>query len=75
MIDEGLGPRLLTVREAAGILRISVGGMYRLASRRAVVSYKYAGMGLRFKPSDLEKFVLKGKRTRRDAPAIVSSKN
>jgi excisionase family DNA binding protein len=69
------GDRLYTVREAAAVLRIHPGTLYRLASRRAIVSCKYAGIGIRFKPSDLEKFINQGRRTKRDLSAIAGCRN
>ena len=71
MTDSGFGSVLLTVREAAAFLRVHPGTLYRLAGRRVVVSYKIEGAGLRFKPSDLEKFVNAGKRTKKDLAAIA----
>jgi excisionase family DNA binding protein len=75
MNDSGFGSSLLDVREAAALLKIHPGSLYRLASRRAVISYKIEGVGLRFKPSDLDKLVAKGRRGKRDLVAIASSKN
>lgn len=63
----------MTIREAAAALKIHRGSLYRLASKRAVVSYKIEGVGLRFKPSDLEKFVAKGKRTKKDLATIAKN--
>lgn len=68
------GNHLLKIREAAAILRVSPGSLYRLAKRRAVVSFKIPGVGLRFRPADLEKFIASGRRSKRDA-AICSPKN
>ena len=65
------GSSLLDVREAAALLKIHPGSLYRLASRRAVISYKIEGVGLRFKPSDLDKLVAKGKRTKKDLATIA----
>jgi excisionase family DNA binding protein len=75
MSDSGFGSILLKIDEAAAFLKIHKGTLYRLASRRAVVSYKIEGTGLRFKPSDLERFVNKGKRTKKDLVGIVGSQN
>jgi excisionase family DNA binding protein len=61
-----IGDHLLKIKEAAAVLGIHPGSLYRLASSRAVVSYKIEGVGLRFKPSDLERLVNKSKRTKKD---------
>ncbi len=70
-----LGDRLYTCREAAAVLRIHPGTLYRLASKRVIISYKYAGIGIRFRPSDLERFINQGKRTKRDLPTIADCRN
>lgn len=66
---------LMTIREAAAALKIHEGSLYRLCAKRGIIFYRIPGVGLRFKPSDLEEFVNKGKRTKKDLAAIVTSKN
>ena len=66
---------LLRVRDAAKVLMIHPGSLYRLCARRGIVFYRIPGVGLRFRPSDLERFITSSKRTKRDLAAIVSNQN
>ncbi|MDD1776837.1 MAG: helix-turn-helix domain-containing protein [Candidatus Helarchaeota archaeon] len=58
---------LLTVREAAAALRVHPAHVYRLISRRKIVHYKVPGVGIRFRPADLEGMV-DGSRRGGDSP-------
>ena len=62
---------LMTVREAAEILKIHPGSLYRLCARRGIVFYRIPGVGLRFRPSDLNKFVDRSRRTKKDLATIA----
>ena len=69
------GKNLITVREAAAALRIHPGSLYRLCARRGIPFYRIKGVGLRFRPSDLDRFVDRSRRTKKDLAAIVGSQN
>jgi len=62
---------LMTVREAAEILKIHPGSLYRLCARRGIIFYRIPGVGLRFRPSDLNKFVDRSRRTKKDLATIA----
>ena len=66
---------LMTVREAAEVLKIHPGSLYRLCARRGIIFYRIAGVGLRFRPSDLDRFIDRSRRTKKDLAAIVGSQN
>ena len=61
---------LMTVREAAEVLKIHPGSLYRLCARRGIIFYRIPGVGLRFRPSDLDKFVDRSRRTKKDLATI-----
>jgi len=61
---------LMTVREAAEVLKIHPGSLYRLCARRGIIFYHIPGVGLRFRPSDLNKFVDRSRRTKKDLATI-----
>jgi len=69
------GTGLLRIKEAAAALRIHPGSLYRMCAKRTIVFYRIPGVGLRLRPSDLDKFIDHSKRTKRDLAAIVGSKN
>jgi len=62
---------LMTVREAAEVLKIHPGSLYRLCARRGIIFYRIPGVGLRFRPSDLDKFVDRSRRTKKDLATIA----
>jgi excisionase family DNA binding protein len=62
---------LMTIREAAGVLKIHPGSLYRLCARRGIIFYRVPGVGLRFRPSDLDKFIDRSRRTKKDLAAIA----
>jgi excisionase family DNA binding protein len=62
---------LFTPREAAEVLKIHPGSLYRLCARRGIVFYRIPGVGLRFRPSDLDKFVDRSRRTKKDLATIA----
>jgi len=62
---------LMTVREAAEVLKIHPGSLYRLCARRGIIFYRIPGVGLRFRPSDLNKFVDRSRRTKKDLATIA----
>jgi excisionase family DNA binding protein len=62
---------LFTPREAAEVLKIHPGSLYRLCARRGIVFYRIPGVGLRFRPSDLDKFVDRYRRTKKDLATIA----
>ena len=66
---------LLRVRDAAKVLMIHPGSLYRLCAKRGVLFYRIPGVGLRFRPSDLERFIDRAKRTKKDLGAIVGNQN
>ena len=53
---------LLTVREAAGLLKCHVQHVYRLCALRQLPHYKPKHVGLRFRLSELTEFVDRGRR-------------
>jgi excisionase family DNA binding protein len=61
----------MTVREAAEVLKIHPGSLYRLCARRGIIFYRIPGVGLRFRPSDLNKFVDRSRRTKKDLATIA----
>jgi len=66
---------LMKIRDAAAVLKIHPGSLYRLCARRGIIFYRIPGVGLRFRPSDLDRFITSAKRTKRDLPAIASNQN
>ena len=62
---------MFTPREAAEVLKIHPGSLYRLCARRGIVFYRIPGVGLRFRPSDLDKFVDRSRRTKKDLATIA----
>jgi len=62
---------LFTPREAAEVLKIHPGSLYRICARRGIIFYRIEGVGRRFRPSDLDRFITSSKRTKRDLPAIA----
>jgi len=69
------GTSLLTIREAAEVLKIHPGSLYRLCAKRGIIFYRIPGVGLRFRPSDLDRFIDRAKRTKKDLGAIVEGQN
>ena len=66
---------MFTPREAAEVLKIHPGSLYRLCAKRGIVFYRIEGVGIRFRPSDLDRFIDRSKRTKKDLGAIVGSQN
>lgn len=62
---EGLVPDLLTIPEAARLLKVSVSGMRRLQQQRRVAFYKVGG-SVRFARQDIARYLSKN---RIDPPA------
>jgi excisionase family DNA binding protein len=62
---------LMKIRDAAAALRIHPGSLYRLCARRGIIFYRIPGVGLRFRPSDLDKFIDRSRRTKKDFAAIL----
>ena len=52
--------RLMTVNDVADVLRLHPKTVYRLAAEKRIPSKKRAGLGLRFRPTDIEKWQAEG---------------
>lgn len=51
------GPRLLRVGEVASLLACSKVAVYRQAERGALPGYKVPGVGWRFSPDELQRWI------------------
>jgi excisionase family DNA binding protein len=69
--SSSFGSSLLDVREAAALLKIHPGSLYRLCAKRGIIFYRVPGVGLRFRPSDLDKFIDRSRRTKKDLATIA----